>query len=67
MIARHGRGPAGLVCRTCASFGYHSGGRRNYSKCRRYGITSGPGTDWSGRYAACGLYTARVSGDASAS
>jgi hypothetical protein len=33
---------------------------KTYWKCKLYGITGGPGTDWTRKWPACGKYEARI-------
>jgi hypothetical protein len=59
MIRKYGPGPAAMKCSTCQFLERHGGGRRDYSKCRKYGVSSSESTDWSGKWAACALYQSR--------
>lgn len=54
MHRRHGVTP-GQTCGTCQHLTSH-GHNRTYFKCRRYGVSSGSGTDWRLKWAACGLW-----------
>lgn len=59
MIAKHGPGPAGFKCGTCIFLELHGGGRHNYNKCRKYGVSSSWSSDWSFKWDACGLYQSK--------
>ncbi len=58
MIARHGPGPDGAKCKTCAHLIYHEANKRYY-KCLLYGDTASMATDWRCRQDACGQYQER--------
>lgn len=58
MLVRHGKPPAGVRCGDCTHL-VHKRERRTYRKCERYGITSGPATDWRASWAGCGLFERR--------
>jgi hypothetical protein len=58
MQRRFGKPPDGARCRDCV----HLVEKRlagTYRKCRLFGNTGGPGTDWQGRWPGCGKYEAR--------
>lgn len=44
------------TCGTCAHFVEHQPGANKYFKCRKYGITRGPGTDIRKSWPACTLW-----------
>lgn len=54
MHRRHGVTP-GQTCGTCRHL-TTQGRNRVYYKCQRYGVSSGSGTDWRLKWAACGLW-----------
>ena len=56
MLKLYGPGPAQAICADCVNFSYHFAGRNTYFKCRLYGVTSGPATDWRKRWPACGKW-----------
>jgi hypothetical protein len=51
----------GERCGDCVSLLVNSCSR-DYFKCRRYGLTRGPATDWGKRWIACGKFEARQDG-----
>lgn len=55
MQRRFGKGPEGAHCKDCVQF-FDVQLAKTYHKCRLYGVTGGPGTDWSGRFPACGRF-----------
>jgi hypothetical protein len=55
MHGRYGVGPDGVRCKECVQF-VAVRLAKTYHKCRLFGITGGPGTDWRGRFAACGRF-----------
>jgi hypothetical protein len=49
-------------CGDCGEFIGVSGGEKSpntYFKCKKFGISSGPATDWRKKYIACGLWKER--------
>jgi hypothetical protein len=48
----------GRICRDCAHLICHSFANK-YFKCKLYGNSSGPSTDWRVRYPACGKFEER--------
>lgn len=50
---------SGVKCRTCPHLDAHSNGdcTRVWYKCKMYGDSCGPGTDWRVGYDACGAFT----------
>ena len=54
MIRRHGAGPEGARCRTCAHL-YGKQYAKRYYKCELAGHR-GPNTDWRVNWPACDLY-----------
>ncbi len=58
-----GPGPADKTCNDCASL-VRFRRTRTYTKCSRQIITHGPGTDISGKDAACRLFVEKESDDA---
>lgn len=59
MHRKFGVGPEGARCRDCVQFQARQFAN-TYYKCRLFGVTGGPGTDWSGRYPACGRFELRA-------
>lgn len=55
MHAIYGTDPEGRRCKDCPFLLRSTPTERTYYKCSVYGISSGPGTDWTRRNAACGL------------
>lgn len=42
-------------CRACPHLKHKTYHDQHYLKCEMYGDTNGPGTDWPGKWNACGL------------
>lgn len=59
MHRKFGKGPEGARCVECQHFVLKKFANV-YRKCLLFGNTGGPGTDWSGRYEACGKFQTRV-------
>lgn len=57
MYARYGSGPDGQTCKDCAHL-IALAHARNYYKCKVFGVTSGPATDWRVKWLACGAFEA---------
>lgn len=57
MWGKHGK-HEGAACRDCAHFKAANGSKyqRAFSKCRLFGISRGPATDWNGKFIACGQF-----------
>ena len=49
----------GQVCRDCVNLISHKFDN-TYYKCKLYGDSAGPGTDWRVRYPACGKFEQRA-------
>lgn len=49
----------GETCKRCTYFIHVRPGQNTYRKCRVFGITGGPATDWKARYPACGKFEAK--------
>lgn len=62
MHLKHGPGPDGRTCRRCDHLLRDPWHRRTYFKCRLFGVTSGPATDWRLNWPACGKFTERAAG-----
>lgn len=58
LIAVHGQGPDGAICRDCAHL-YTKKYAGTYHKCDLRADTNGPGTDHRVRWPACGRYEKR--------
>lgn len=54
----HGKGPEGATCGDCREF-YVKQFAGTYRKCRLFGTSGGPGTDWQMRWPACGKFQKR--------
>lgn len=59
MVRKHGLGPDGARCKTCALFKISRPGANRYFKCRLRGITHGAATDHRANYRACAKFEAR--------
>lgn len=46
----------GRRCKECVHFYYVRPGQNTYRKCRKFGISGGPATDWRSNYPACGIF-----------
>ena len=57
LLRTFGPGPEGAKCKSCASF-VTIEMANTYLKCRLFGITGGPATDWRANWPACGKYEA---------
>ncbi len=61
MWGKHGKNENGH-CKNCVHFVARSTpAGSHYSKCEEFGISCGPGTDWNGRFIACGKFAHRGS------
>lgn len=58
MRVRHGTPPAGVKCGGCTFYARYLHSSRTYAKCRLFGVSHGPGTDWSMHYTGCGAWIA---------
>lgn len=63
MLSVYGSGPVGATCGGCAHIFRVRGHTCNYYKCRKHGVTSGPGTDHRLRWQACKLYARAETSD----
>ena len=64
MIRRHGRGPEGETCRTCAHLVATSPTGKTYWKCDRYSLSNSDASDFRSKWDACRLFTLRPGDDA---
>ena len=46
----------GETCKNCVDFIHIRPGQNIYRKCKRFGISHGPATDWKASYPACGKF-----------
>jgi hypothetical protein len=53
LLRTFGPGPEGAKCKTCANFALKGGCARTYFKCKLFGNTNGPATDWRANWLAC--------------
>lgn len=58
MHRKFGKGPEGERCGDCRQFAVKKLAG-TYRKCRLFGNTGGPGTDWQARWPACGKFEER--------
>ena len=56
LLRTFGPGPEGARCKTCTSFVLKGGCARTYFKCKLFGNSNGPATDWRANWPACGKY-----------
>lgn len=56
MIGQYGRGPESATCGSCAHLFRYRHHDYSYFKCRKHGVTNGPGTDHRKKWPACRLY-----------
>lgn len=57
MHGKHGHGPDGQTCKSCAFLKRHAGAGSSWLKCRRYGVTRSEASDWRAKWPACGAFT----------
>ena len=56
MVRTFGLGPVERRCKECANFVAKGGCARTYYKCKLFGNTNGPGTDWRANWPACAKF-----------
>jgi hypothetical protein len=59
MHRKFGKGPDGAICRDCVNCYTHRLSK-SYTKCKLFGHTGGPGTDWNQKWPACGKFQERT-------